>query len=86
MKKTLIITLLLLGQQTLAMNGATEEDRRPQLSLLDQWAPVVPAPRAGDPLLEQWMPEATYNRIHGQVQRQILSQRLFAGVTLMNNQ
>ncbi len=71
MKKTLIITLLLLGKQTLAMNGATEEDRRPQLPLLDQWAPVIPAPRAGDPLLEQWMPANVYDRLRTQARQDI---------------
>jgi hypothetical protein len=84
MKKALIITLLILGQQSLAMNGSTEDQQQPPL--LDQWAPVIPAPRPGQPLLEQWMPERAYNHIRRQAQQEILTKRLFTGVTLMGNQ
>jgi len=77
MKKALIITLLLLGQQSLAMNGETEEDQqRLQRPLIDQWAPpapVVPAPQAGEPvpvpLLEQWMPVNVYEALRDQARR-----------------
>ncbi len=77
MKKALIITLLLLGQQSLAMNGETEEDQQGlQRPLIDQWAPpapVVPAPQAGEPvpvpLLEQWMPVNVYEALRDQARR-----------------